>query len=692
MPPGRRRRRGAAIAMIAAATISAKPPDDPILDWSALVEEGRATLEAMSDGRWTDFNAHDPGITILELVAYALTDLGYRANHPMADLLAGSTPLLGPAQSLTTRAVTLPDMRRVGLDVAGARNVWIEPASSAGVRLRYSPGASDLRFNEGPAQGTEEVELEGVHRVVIEKSAREDLAGADLAQGVAMRLHAQRNLGEDFDNFTVLQHQPIVIVADVEIDDPGRAEPVMAAIRAQLEEYLSPEPRRRTVTDLRGEGLSSDVIYDGPLLERGIVAELADPDGRRRILHLSDVIAVIAATTGVRATRRVRLGNSYKEADEGPVAWSLPIAEDRVAALDVQASRIRLLAGGAVALDSAQRPELMRGPAGQDRAGLAGAEAMRDDPPPAGRDRRLDAYRPLRLDLPATFGVRPGALARESTAERVAAANQLRAYLALFDAQLANLFAQLAGAKSLLALGGDTGNSYFAQPAESPSSETPIVSAGLSADGLQDLVERNGSPAARSRRNRFLGHLLARFGETVPGAARPVAAGHDGDQAAEDSLLLQTQEAFLRSFARVSAGRGSGANLLVEGDDSPLIDRIQLKLGLPPAAAGRILLVEHILLRGVADDQAAALPILSDAVAADPYSLQVSFVLDERLRANPGDEAIIGRIIREECPAHLIAYVRWLPAAEFEAFSKMHQRWMASLRTHRREQLGFAAP
>ena len=126
--------------MIEAKTISAAGPSDPILDWSGLVEEGRATLAAMSDGRWTDFNAHDPGITILELVAYALTDLGYRAGHPMSDLVAGSAPLLGPAESLTTRAVTVADIRRLGLDVMGVRNVWIEPATIGGVRLHWRDG------------------------------------------------------------------------------------------------------------------------------------------------------------------------------------------------------------------------------------------------------------------------------------------------------------------------------------------------------------------------------------------------------------------------------------------------------------------------------------------------------------------------------------------------------------------------
>ena len=37
--------------------------------------------------RWTDHNAHDPGVTLLEALCYALTDLGYRAGHRVEDLL-----------------------------------------------------------------------------------------------------------------------------------------------------------------------------------------------------------------------------------------------------------------------------------------------------------------------------------------------------------------------------------------------------------------------------------------------------------------------------------------------------------------------------------------------------------------------------------------------------------------------------
>ncbi|MET0251443.1 MAG: hypothetical protein ABW203_04615 [Novosphingobium sp.] len=677
--------------MIEALTISGKPPDDPVLDWSALVEEGRATLAAMSDGRWTDFNAHDPGITILELVAYALTDLGYRTGHPMADLMAGATPLPGPAASLTTRAVTLADMRRLGLDVAGARNVWIEPAASPGVRLRHTPGAREILFDDGPSDGSEAVVLKGVHRVLIEKSSREDLGGSDLARAVALRLHAERGLGEDFDSFTVLEPQPIVVVADVEIDDPARAEAILLEIFGRLDGYMSPQPDRATVAALRQSGQASDAIYDGPQLERGVTAGPADPQGRRRVLHLSDVIAELAATAGVRATRRVRLGSDLAQADAGQPAWSLAVAEDRVPAFDLQASRIRLLSAGAVALDSTARPDLAQRFSDALRAAQPSPAAMRDDPPPPGRDRGLARYRPLRLDLPRVYGVAPGSLGHGATSQRRAAANQLRAYLAILDALLAGGFAQLAGAAELLGGRIGKGRSYFAPAPEAAGDEAPVLSAGLTDKAMQELVEPAGA-GARARRARFLDHLLARFGETVPAVPQPLGVGFGGDRSPADVLALRAREAFLEGLSRLSGGRGCGADLLADGEDSPLLDRIRLKLALPPTAVGRVLLVEHILLRGLADDQPAAQPLLAAAPRADPYSLQVSFIVDERLKALPGDAEAIARVIREECPAHLIAYVRWLPAEAFDAFAADHARWLAALRRLRREAVGLPEP
>ncbi|MBP1650009.1 MAG: hypothetical protein H6Q26_166, partial [Bacteroidetes bacterium] len=52
------------------------------LDFTRLRSEGIGYLAQLSGKIWTDHNVHDPGITILETLCYALLDLGYRTNLP----------------------------------------------------------------------------------------------------------------------------------------------------------------------------------------------------------------------------------------------------------------------------------------------------------------------------------------------------------------------------------------------------------------------------------------------------------------------------------------------------------------------------------------------------------------------------------------------------------------------------------
>ena len=50
--------------------------------------EGIELVQALSANNWTDYNLHDPGVTILEQLCFALTELGYRAGFPVKDQLA----------------------------------------------------------------------------------------------------------------------------------------------------------------------------------------------------------------------------------------------------------------------------------------------------------------------------------------------------------------------------------------------------------------------------------------------------------------------------------------------------------------------------------------------------------------------------------------------------------------------------
>ena len=69
-------------------TIQKNPELNPSSDYSLLRQKGLEYIENLGSKLWTDYNIHDPGITILEALCYAITDLGYRTSMDIKDLLA----------------------------------------------------------------------------------------------------------------------------------------------------------------------------------------------------------------------------------------------------------------------------------------------------------------------------------------------------------------------------------------------------------------------------------------------------------------------------------------------------------------------------------------------------------------------------------------------------------------------------
>ena len=67
--------------------ISKRPLEPKNLDFDFLYQEAIRFLQQLSGEVWTDYNIHDPGVTILEYLCYALTDLGYRTNLDIRDIL-----------------------------------------------------------------------------------------------------------------------------------------------------------------------------------------------------------------------------------------------------------------------------------------------------------------------------------------------------------------------------------------------------------------------------------------------------------------------------------------------------------------------------------------------------------------------------------------------------------------------------
>ena len=59
-------------------------------DFTALKEKALGYIQSHIGYEWTNFNPSDPGITILDQICYALTELGYCTDFSIPDILTNS--------------------------------------------------------------------------------------------------------------------------------------------------------------------------------------------------------------------------------------------------------------------------------------------------------------------------------------------------------------------------------------------------------------------------------------------------------------------------------------------------------------------------------------------------------------------------------------------------------------------------
>ncbi len=677
--------------------------DLPIaMDFAALRQQGIALLEQMNGGVWTDFNVHDPGITILEALCYVMTDLAYRSGHSVPDLLAsaGTTAtasLYTAPEILTTNPVTITDLRKLALDVPGVKNVWVERTASK-VDLYYFPGNREVYYpskdlSQNPNfKAMEPVKLKGVYQVLIEISELSGIDGSKVRSDVAQRLHQNRPLCEDFAEVRVMAPQDVQVQMAVEIDRVEDAEELMAEILLAIEEQLSPVIPTTSAEQMLESGVAVEDIFDGPLLQRGVVTDQALSIGDRRTsLHGSDIIHALMDVPGVRAIRSLSMSAGGGNQEQ----WLLPLDDQRVPRLDVLGSQIVLERQGIlVAVDLAKANAKYQALIAAKYQAAPSEGTIFDVP--AGQDRELASYHSLLHHFPVAYAVGETGLPDSASDQRKAQAKQLKGYLMLFDQLLANEFAQLVQAGNLLSFQDDGMRTYFSLPVDDDTLSLQEMRTNDLSTYEADLdAMTENSDAATVRKGRFLNHLLARFAEEMTDYALVLPQALPPGESSAAVKVVNDKRAFLRAYPEISSGRGSGRNYLGDPNatvPSGLEERISLRLGLTDDE--RPLLVEHILLRPLTGDDPQIMPLLAASELKDPFSLQLSFVFPAGTgRLQTGDRPLrrlVERTVREETPAHLTPYVQWLSAGDFANFKQVYTAWLGARRAYYAEDFGLA--
>ncbi|HEY8402138.1 MAG TPA: hypothetical protein VIK89_12805, partial [Cytophagaceae bacterium] len=478
------------------------------LDFEYLRAEGIRTIQELTGSFWTDFNEHDPGVTILEQLCYAITDLCYRTEFDVQDHLYNQVDddtFLKAHEILPCNALTVNDYRKLIFDsVFELKNVWVEAIQKDGTS--FSGLYKILIDIDESVKGRENI------NAVVEKTRR---VFCD-----------NRNICEDIEEIKVLNQLEVSVFADVEVDGIRDTEGILAQIYYKVEEYLSPEIRFYSLQELLQEGYELNEIFNGPLLKHGFIKTSELQPKPNKIL-ISEIIKIIMQVPGVVSVKNLYLkvgDNKYEnqvDIGEGELPKLVKVLDDNKGDARIQFFR------GTVNYTTIDykvvKRQLNELQSANKRVYRLSEETIKI---PLGKKLNVENYYSIQNQFPLVYGIGPYGIPNSSDPKRKAQAKQLKGYLLIFEQILANYLSQLSNVKTLFSLKEDVKQTYFYQPLDTVPDVKPLLkerkfefidetdpntNVALSyRTGLPELVKLKDNYT--DRRNRFLDYLLAIHG------------------------------------------------------------------------------------------------------------------------------------------------------------------------------------
>jgi hypothetical protein len=174
--------------MAESVTITRTPPDFKSMRYDFLREEGLKHIQKLAGKVWTDYNLSDPGVSILEVLSYVITDLGYRTAYPIKDILAQDPDqpqediknFYTARQILPMYPVTFNDYRKLLIDcdihdpsdvdcpIVGVKNGWIEISEENEIPFYIHRALDKLDYTKEIPLAPEQVKVKVLYDVLLE--------------------------------------------------------------------------------------------------------------------------------------------------------------------------------------------------------------------------------------------------------------------------------------------------------------------------------------------------------------------------------------------------------------------------------------------------------------------------------------------------------------------------------------------
>lgn len=427
-------------------------------------------------------------------------------------------------------------------------------------------------------------------------------------------LNKNRNLDEDFCLIRCVGIEDVGVCADIEVANDADIDKVQAQVWFEIENYFNPPVPFYSLREMMDEGVAVEDIFNGPELDNGFIKndDLAKSE-LKKVLRTSDIVNILMEIEGIVAVNNMLLvkydteGYTVKgsadprwidgvpdfDPDKISASWLLFMSPQQLPRLYQNASQFNFYKNG---LPFSPRMDEVKDTLTQLR-GEAERPKFRNEnndlPVPSGTYSNIEDYYPVQYSLPLTYGTGPEGLPMHASAERKAQSKQLKAYLMVFEQLLVNSFAQLSHVSELFSLNPDVDKTYFVKEfTEELVKGYDDIKNGLNTNTLEDISETLSE--FRERRNRFLNHLLARFGEQFSEYAL-LLTNLQGKGVASKNLI-EDKISFLKTYPWISQNRAKAFNYRADTGNPENIPglkkRISLLLGFPDLSFEWVLVSE----------------------------------------------------------------------------------------------------
>lgn len=547
------------------------------LDYSFLRQKGIEYLENLGGKIWTDFNTHDPGITTLDLLVYAITDLGFRINLPIEDLLCSAETsnnsleeqFIRAEKILPTKPVSAPDYRKLFIDLDGIKNAWLKPfqktiyANCHDDQLSYSPFNIEEKYKK-------EFNLRGLYEILLDfddfdpeiytSPAKIATRKNQIIKQVKTTYHQNRNLCEDLMSVAEVGTHPVSVCAIIDINPEADEEFIHAQVLKAINSYFSPSVKFRSLQEMLDKGYSSAEIFDGPVLKNGFIeaSELKKAELRTEI-RLSDIVHLIMEIEGVLLIKDISIGNCGAKTKPDKKSWIICVDDGKKPELCSKSAfsytkgvlpvNLNLKNVKKYSFQLETRESELQKP----------ARTNKELDLPVGEFLSVSTYSSIQNSFPETYKTGEFGISESAGEQRKAQAKQLKAYLLFFDQILAGYFTQLGRVKDLLSVNNTVERSYFTQAVKDINGIQELVPEQYLNGEDNELAEYlfSDQDNKEGRKNQLLDHLLSRFAENFGRYAFLMKQLY-GDDATK--AVIQSKENFLKNYAETGTERGAAFN------------------------------------------------------------------------------------------------------------------------------------